>query len=57
MAKMGRPTIFTPELAREIPTRLAEGESLRKICADEHMPARSTVYEWTFTYPDFFGQI
>ena len=29
--KMGRPTRYSPELAAEILTRIAEGESLRKI--------------------------
>ena len=30
----------------EICTRLTDGESLRKICRDEHMPAISTVMLW-----------
>lgn len=30
----------------EICTRLVDGESLRKICRDEHMPAISTVMLW-----------
>lgn len=42
----GRPTAFTPELAAEIIARLAAGESLRKICTDDHMPHESTVRLW-----------
>lgn len=43
---MGRPAIHTPELARVILRRLADGESLRSICRSEEMPDRSTVYDW-----------
>lgn len=37
---------YTPEAAHEICQRLAEGETLRAICRDEHLPARSTVHLW-----------
>lgn len=43
---MARPTDYTPELAAVICGRLAEGESLRSICADEGMPGKSTVFRW-----------
>jgi len=42
----GRPTIYTADLTAEISRRLAEGESLRSICRDAHMPAISTVLLW-----------
>lgn len=42
----GRPSKFTPEIADEICARLAEGEPLRQICRDPHMPNWSTVYDW-----------
>lgn len=42
----GRPTIFTPVLAERILTRLAQGESLRRVCADPDMPNRSSVLKW-----------
>ena len=42
----GRPSSYTEEIAHEICTRLAEGESLRRICLSEHMPSRITVYSW-----------
>jgi hypothetical protein len=41
-----RPTVYTTELAEAICGRLTEGESLRKICADEGMPNKSTVLRW-----------
>jgi hypothetical protein len=43
---MGRHSVYTPELAARICARLASGESLRAICADEDMPPESTVREW-----------
>lgn len=49
----GRPTIYTDELANTILFRLAEGESLNKICQDDAMPNRSTIYEWCFTRLEF----
>lgn len=46
MKKPGRPSSYTPEIAREICERLAAGESLRSICRDEGMPPESTVRQW-----------
>jgi terminase small subunit-like protein len=43
---MGRPSLFTQEVADAICARLAEGESLRAICRDEEMPAISAVMRW-----------
>lgn len=43
---MGRPSTFSQETADSICERIADGESLRNICADEAMPARSTVFKW-----------
>jgi hypothetical protein len=51
--KMGRPSIFTDKMATTICVRLADGESLRAICADEGMPNRNTVRVWTQEKPDF----
>ena len=42
----GRPTIFSKALADEICRRLAEGQSLRDVCAAEDMPNRDTVRRW-----------
>ncbi len=43
---MGRPSIYSDELAAEICERLAAGESLNVICRDAHMPTRQAVHEW-----------
>lgn len=42
----GRPTIYTKELTETICKRIAEGESLRKICKEEEMPNISTIITW-----------
>jgi len=54
----GRPTKFTQKIADEICDRIAEGESLYSICADDHMPARRTIYGWLFSekYSKFLHQ-
>ncbi|MCH7692503.1 MAG: hypothetical protein IID50_03565 [Proteobacteria bacterium] len=46
--KPGRPTRYTPEVAADICTRLAGGESLRAICRDDAMPSFSAVINWLF---------
>ena len=43
---VGRPSIFTTELGTKICERIAEGESLRSICAEDEMPVISTVMKW-----------
>ena len=43
---IGRPSIYTPELATEICTRMADGRSLRSVCRDEDMPGLTTVVRW-----------
>jgi len=42
----GRPTKYTEALADEICRRIAEGESLNRVCKDPKMPAESTVRAW-----------
>lgn len=44
---------LTDELVQKILDRLAEGESLRKICQDPDMPSRHTVMRWQDDNPDF----
>lgn len=46
MAGRGRPSVYTPELARLICERIAAGESLRSVCRDDGMPDESTVRAW-----------
>lgn len=43
---MGRPSIYSEEVAAEIMRRISAGESLVSICRDERMPCRDTVYDW-----------
>ncbi|WP_106797294.1 terminase small subunit protein [Rhizobium sp. H4] len=43
---MGRPSKFSQALAEKICDRIADRESLRSICRDEAMPAKSTVLSW-----------
>lgn len=50
---MARPSIYTEEIADEICERLANGEFLVAICADDHMPHRTTVFRWERESPDF----
>lgn len=54
--KMGRPTIYSQDLADEICIKLSLGQSLRSICREEGMPAQSQVYLWLQRYPDFQEQ-
>jgi hypothetical protein len=51
--KMGRPTLFSQQLADTICSRIAEGESLREICKDDDMPEMVTIYRWLQADPDF----
>lgn len=52
----GRPTAYTEELRDEICTRIAGGESLRSICADDHVPAMSTVLLWVVNDRERFSE-
>lgn len=54
---LGRPSIYTKELADEICRRLAAGESLRSITRLPDMPAESTVRAWAVDdYEGFSAQ-
>jgi terminase small subunit-like protein len=48
-----RPALYTEEIAAEICFRLSHGETLTKICKDDHLPSRSTVLKWVNEDPDF----
>lgn len=50
---MGRPTLYSDELADDICDRLASGESLREMCASAAMPDESTIYRWLRSHDDF----
>jgi len=53
VTKMGRPSAYSDKVANDICIRIALGESLRRICMEDGMPAQSSVYEWLLRYPDF----
>lgn len=44
--RTGRATSYTKEMGEKICSRIAAGESLRKICKDNGMPSPSTVFYW-----------
>lgn len=52
----GRPSNFSQEIADTICERIMDGRSLRDICGDEDMPARSTVHRWLATQQTFSDQ-
>lgn len=52
---VGRPSVYTEEIASEILQRMASGESVRAICEDEHMPARASVMLWVATDRESFS--
>jgi len=54
--KIGRPTIYSQNLADNICSQLAEGISLRTVCLAEDMPDKSTVFMWLRTKKAFLDQ-
>lgn len=49
--------VLTPELQDEIINRLSNGEPLRQICRDDHMPNWVTVYRLMDASPEFTQRI
>lgn len=50
---MARASEYSPEIVDAICDRMTNGQGLLKICADEDMPSRVTVYRWLDNNPDF----
>lgn len=50
---MARPSTFSQQIAEKILDRISEGEMLIKICQEEEMPPRKTVYTWMTANPTF----
>lgn len=46
--KTGRPSKYTPEIARQMCEMLADGIPLREICRQEGFPEWRTVYDWMY---------
>lgn len=53
---MARPSDYTLEIATTICQRLALGNSLRKVCESDDMPAMSTVFLWLAEHSQFSEQ-
>lgn len=53
---MARPTEYNQEVVSAICERLADGESLRAICAEDGMPGKSTVFQWLAAHKEFADQ-
>lgn len=56
MAKIGRPTKYTQDLADSICAELAMGLSLRTVCKPDEMPSLQTIFNWFRTQPTFLEQ-
>lgn len=56
MATLGRPSSYTKEMADQLCSYLAEGQSLRTACDREGMPDKATVFRWLRTNESFCDQ-
>ncbi|KJV49654.1 ubiquitin carboxyl-hydrolase [Pantoea sp. BL1] len=54
--KTGRPSDYLPEVAADICSKLAEGESLRSVCTRPGMPNKATVFRWIGENKEFRDQ-
>lgn len=54
--KLGRPTKFTQELADAVCEQIAQGKSMRTVCAPDEMPAIATLFRWLREYESFREQ-
>lgn len=49
----GRPTTYSEELIDEFCSRLVDGTSVNKVCQQDDMPDKSTIFLWLSKYPEF----
>lgn len=54
--KTGRPEIWSQELADKVCEKIAQGYSMRTVCASDDMPAISTLFKWIREKPEFTQQ-
>lgn len=54
--KIGRPELYTQELADAICAELASGKSMRTVCKEDRFPCMVTVFMWLRTRPEFLKQ-
>lgn len=52
----GRPTEYNTKIADLFCSRIALGDSLRKVVKDDDMPSHTTIYNWFGVYPEFIEQ-
>lgn len=52
----GRPSDYTPEMAAEICSRIADGMSVREMCTADDMPDKKTVFRWLGVHEEFRHQ-
>ncbi|WP_426525045.1 hypothetical protein [Bradyrhizobium sp. McL0615] len=50
---MARPSEYTEEVATQICERMTEGVGLLKLCQEDAMPSRTTVYRWLEAHKPF----
>lgn len=53
---VGRPSLYSQELADKICAELAEGVSLRGVCMKDDMPSLPTIFSWMRTNEEFLKQ-
>lgn len=56
MAKVGRPTVFTPEVLDKVLDELSQGVSERSIFREEGMPTWRAWWKYKETHPEFIQQ-
>ena len=44
----GRPTAYSEEIAKELFHRMSNGETVKRICQDDHMPNYQTIRNWIY---------
>ena len=54
--KTGRPSKYSDEMAEKICEKIANGRSLRSICAEDGMPPMKTIYRWLEANEEFRHQ-
>ena len=55
-SSLGRPSLYSKELADNICAEIASGHSIRTICKDDSMPCMATIFSWLRTNRDFLEQ-
>lgn len=56
MGSVGRPSLYSEELAKNICALISSGESVKKISKRDDMPSEFTIYKWIGEHPEFSKQ-